>query len=57
MVTSYNRAYLALCLWHFAQIRLWRTSDTLGTLYEIRRPALSTKTDLMRGYDVRKVFI
>lgn len=26
-------------------------------LYEIRKPALSTKTDLMRGYDVRKVFI
>ena len=36
--TSYNRAYLASCLWHFAQIQPdgW-TSDTLRTLSEIAR--------------------
>jgi len=32
---SYNRAYLASCLRHSAQIPLWGTSDTLGTLAEI----------------------
>lgn len=36
MATSYNRAYLATCLWHYAQIQPdgW-TSDTLETLYEM----------------------
>ena len=33
--TSDNRAYLAPCLWHSAQIPLRGTSDTLGTLGEI----------------------
>jgi len=33
--TAYNRAYLASCLWHFFQIQLRWTSDTLGTLAEI----------------------
>jgi len=33
--TAYNRAYLALVN-AFAQILLRRTSDTLGTLTEIR---------------------
>jgi len=33
--TSANRAYLASCLRHFAQILLRRSSDTLGTLYDI----------------------
>ena len=33
--TSYNRAYLAPCLQHSAQIPLRGTSDTLGTLSEI----------------------
>jgi len=33
--TAYNRAYLAPCLRHFAQIPLRGTSDTLGTLYVI----------------------
>jgi len=32
--TAYNKAYLASCLRHFAQILLRRTSDTLGTLSE-----------------------
>jgi hypothetical protein len=34
-VTSPNRAYLAPCLRHSAQILLRRTSDKLGTLYAI----------------------
>jgi len=33
--TSANRAYLASVLRTFAQILLRRTSDTLGTLYDI----------------------
>ncbi len=33
--TSPNRAYLASCLRHSAQIPLRGTSDTLGTLSEI----------------------
>jgi hypothetical protein len=33
--TAYNRAYLASALCTFAQIPLWGTSDTLGTLYAI----------------------
>jgi hypothetical protein len=32
--TAYNRAYLASCLWHSAQVLLRGTSDTLGTLGE-----------------------
>jgi len=32
-LTSPNRAYLVLCLRHFAQTRLWRASDMLETLY------------------------
>jgi hypothetical protein len=35
MATADNRAYLAPCLRHSAQIPLRETSDTLGTLYEI----------------------
>ena len=31
---AYNKAYLASCLRHFAQIPLRGTSDTLGTLGE-----------------------
>ena len=31
---SYNRAYLATVLCTYAQIPLWGTSDTLGTLCE-----------------------
>ncbi|MHA1193909.1 MAG: hypothetical protein ACTSP9_16745 [Promethearchaeota archaeon] len=33
--TANNRAYLASCLRHFAQITFRGTSDTLGTLGEI----------------------
>gem|GEM_PF-2103229 len=33
MGTAYKRAYLASCLRHYAQIPLWGTSDTVGTLY------------------------
>jgi len=33
--TAYNRACLASCLRHFAQILLRRTLDTLGTLCDI----------------------
>ena len=32
--TAYNKAYLATCLRHFAQILLSRSSDTLVTLGE-----------------------
>lgn len=38
--TAYNRAYLAPL--RSAQILLRRTSDTLGTLYSIRKPLKST---------------
>lgn len=34
ITTSPNRAYLALCLRHFAQIPLRGTADTLRTLSE-----------------------
>ena len=37
LLHSLNRAYLASCLRHFAQILLRRTSDTLGTLYAIAK--------------------
>jgi len=40
--TSYNRAYLAPCLQHSAQIPLQGTSDTPGTLYDIP-PAVKEK--------------
>jgi len=33
--TAYNRAYMAPCLWHFAQTQQSWTSDTLGTLSKI----------------------
>ncbi len=33
--TSHNRAYLASCLRHYAQIPLRGTADTLKPLYEI----------------------
>ena len=33
--TAYNRAYLAMCLRHYAQIQQSWTSDTLGTLAAI----------------------
>ena len=36
-LTAYNRAYLASVLRTSAQIPLWETSDTLGTLYESAR--------------------
>lgn len=36
MATADNRAYLALCFWHFAQNPLLGTSDTLRALYEIK---------------------
>ena len=38
LLTSPNRAYLAMCLWHFVQIcfaNVPQTSDTLITLYAI----------------------
>ena len=35
MGTAYDRAYLASCLEHFAQIPILVTSDTLGILSEI----------------------
>ena len=34
--TSHNRAYLASCLRHSAQIPIWGTSDTLETLADIQ---------------------
>jgi hypothetical protein len=38
MTTSPNRAYLASCRRHFAQIfPNGKTSDTLGTLYDMMR--------------------
>ena len=36
--TAYNRAYLASCLRHFAQILPRRTSDTLGTSDCVKTP-------------------
>ncbi len=47
-MTSPNRAYLALCLRHFAQIQQSWTSDTLGTLYDIppRSLEMSKKKNL-----------
>jgi len=46
--TAYNRAYLAPCLRHFAQILLRRTSDTLGTLAE-----MAVSQELMNQEDLR----
>jgi hypothetical protein len=40
--TSDNKAYLASVLRTFAQILLRRTSDTLGTIYSIRKPLKSS---------------
>jgi hypothetical protein len=36
MCTAANRAYLAPCLRQSAQIPLWETSDTPGTLYDLK---------------------
>jgi len=38
--TVCSRTYLAPCLWRSAQIPFWGTSDTLGTLSEMPKPAL-----------------
>jgi len=40
---SHNRAYLASCLRHYAQISLRETSDTLGTLSGM--PAVAVRRD------------
>ena len=44
--TAYNRAYLATCLWHSAQIPLRGTSDTLGALSEIHSAPLKKENYL-----------
>jgi len=46
MAASPNRAYLASCLQHFAQIPLRGTSDTLGTLSEM--PSFNEETEYVK---------
>ena len=50
--TSPNRAYLAMCFRHFAQILLRRTSDTLETLYDIILELLGMRHVLWRIWSI-----